>query len=56
MITEKLIYTKTRVLFMHELKKRGDHISPETLIIILLVIIFIIVFFFLIKEAGNVLP
>ncbi len=41
---------------MYKLKKRGDHISPETLIIILLVIIFIIVFFFLIKRAGNVLP
>jgi len=41
---------------MHKLKKRGDHISPETLIIILLMIIFIIIFFFLITEAGNVLP
>jgi len=54
--TEKLIYIKTGVLFMHKLKKRGVNISPEQLIIILLVIVFLIVFFFLIGRSGNVLP
>ncbi len=37
---------------MYKLKKRGDHISPETLIIILLVIIFIIVFFVI--NVGDI--
>jgi len=56
MITEKLIYIKTRSLFMHKLKKRGVNISPEQLIILLIVTVLLIVFFFLIGGAGNVLP
>ena len=54
--TEKLIYIKTRVLFMHKLKKRGWNISPEMLVIILIAIILIIILFFSIGGLSDVLP
>ena len=55
MITEKLIYIKTGVLSMYNIKKRG-FIDMQTLVIILVVIAILIFFFYAIRGAANVLP
>ena len=55
MITEKLIYIKTGVLFMRNIKKRG-FMDMQTLVITLAVIAILVLFFYAIRGAANVLP